>query len=274
MPVFYNPYPSKQIELSIEPVSTSSEMVYLYPKKTLENGAYAIISGSGTPVDNSNVFGQALDLKDKLVIFKFFKNKNALNDPLLLNANCVDLVYGNPEGGWASWNANRWVSAKCTNAKIINKAQTETATIVAEPISIDASAKFNNICSSFDKSNIFPFYEKTFNINFDNFWDKLVELFRSENDKLITIEKHSGLLISDLNRHGIIGFPRYDKYLIFCSKISDNNTKIHFKLASFDRNMFSESYTGKKELKPKTKSEIDKLAKDFLDKLEVIITSK
>lgn len=93
-PVFHTGERSTTIDPAFQPVPNNPELVYLFPKKTLPPGAYALVLGSVS--SGIGFFGASLE--KRTVLYKFFIGKETVLTALGAGKYCVNIVLGSKTG--------------------------------------------------------------------------------------------------------------------------------------------------------------------------------
>ncbi len=122
-------------------------------------------------------------------------------------------------------------------------------------------------------SDKFDLHYRVFPSSFQETWYVVNQQLNEQKEKTIQQKKKKGIIVTDLTRHGIYGFPHYDKYYLVIEEQDRFSTKVNLKLFSYYREMkhknFAEIINDKKDivLLPDNKTFVNKRAKKFLDKI-------
>lgn len=112
-----------------------------------------------------------------------------------------------------------------------------------------------------------------FSHRYEDVWAVIENVLKDQKEKIIRSEKETGIIVTDLSRHGILGFPTYTKYYILLEKITENSCKLSFKLFAYSRVMEGR---GARELilRPQSKSLANKRAMNFLESIKETLKKK
>jgi hypothetical protein len=103
--------------------------------------------------------------------------------------------------------------------------------------------QFQQLTASVQDSGMFVTYSREYSSDFDKVWNAVINVLKQQADKIARSNQENGLIMTDLTRHGLIGFPHYDRYLLLVERIDSNTTKINLKLMMYWVD-FSNSMTG------------------------------
>ena len=115
-------------------------------------------------------------------------------------------------------------------------------------------------------SDKFDIHYRVYPSSFQEIWYVVNQQLNQQKEKSIQQSKGKGIIITDLTRHGIYGFPHYDKYYIVIEKLDRFSTKVNLKLFSYYRDMKDKKNTDI-VLLPDNKTFVNKRAKKLLDKI-------
>ena len=120
----------------------------------------------------------------------------------------------------------------------------------------------------YTEARFFDSHTHVFEGSYETVWQAVESILKSRKDKVIASDQTAGTLVTDLSRHGILGFPTHDKFFIYLESVDSNHTRIEFVLFSLGPN--NESY-----LVPITDKEfVAKRAQKFLDLVEASLKPK
>ncbi len=125
---------------------------------------------------------------------------------------------------------------------------------------------FEKIVNNIKDADLFGNHSQELPYKYDDVWAAVDYVLKDQDEKIIESDKETGVIRTDLTRHGFIGFPRYDKYCILIEKIN-GATKISLKLFSYNRDMEGR---GMKELilKPQQKNYVNERVLKFMEKVK------
>jgi uncharacterized caspase-like protein len=145
---------------------------------------------------------------------------------------------------------------------ILGKTDNRTSLILDITNHVKDSGKFDIL------SVVFP-------STFQETWSRVIRQLNIQKEKGIQQKKDKGTIVTDLTRHGIYGFPRYDKYYIVIEVIEqlyNSSTKVSLKLFTYYRDMNYRDMKGRRFtelvlLPEENKVFANKRAKKFLNKI-------
>lgn len=122
------------------------------------------------------------------------------------------------------------------------------------------------LTASIKDASFFDDHFQEFTYRYEDAWSAVEQVLSKQGDKIIQSDKETGVIVTDLSRHGILGFPTYTKYYILLEKITENSCKLSFKLFAYSRVMEGR---GARELilRPQSKSLANKRAMSFLESI-------
>lgn len=131
---------------------------------------------------------------------------------------------------------------------------------------------FIELINSRPYSDKFYTQYRTLSLPYEHVWQAILTRMNNNGENIYfslqVPELHIGILTTYLTRHGMLGFPTYDRYDIFIEKRDESNTKVIFKLFSY-YNGNKEKYATKLIIKPivshKVKNKIDEFVKFLSD---------
>lgn len=77
---------------------------------------------------------------------------------------------------------------------------------------------------------------------FQETWYSVIQQLNIQKENEIQQRKDKGVIITDLTRHGIYGFPKYDKYYIVIEQMNYSSTKVTLKLFTYYREMKEKNF--------------------------------
>jgi len=125
---------------------------------------------------------------------------------------------------------------------------------------------FQKLTATVPNARLFAHHTREYSFAYDKVWDAVSSLLADQKDKIIQSDKNSGGLITDMTRHGIIGFPSYNKYCLLVEKESDASTKVTLKLLLYYMD-FNGAHGPRNTLQPQNKDFTNGKAEGFLDKV-------
>jgi len=92
---------------------------------------------------------------------------------------------------------------------------------------------FEKLTFSIPNAKLFDNHTREYAFSYDQVWGAVSSLITAQNEKVVQTDKDTGVLMTDVTRHGIIGFPSYDQYCLFVEKVSDTSTKVTLKVLRY-----------------------------------------
>jgi len=135
------------------------------------------------------------------------------------------------------------------------------------------SSNILGITNHVQDSDKFDIHYRVYPSSFQEIWYVVNQQLNQQKEKSIQQSKGKGIIITDLTRHGIYGFPHYDKYYIVIEKLDRFSTKVNLKLFSYYRDMKDKKITDI-VLLPDNKTFVNKRAKKFLGKITKALVKK
>ena len=129
------------------------------------------------------------------------------------------------------------------------------------------STNIYEITSQVQDSNKFDIHYRVFSSTFQKTWYSVIQVLNKQKEKGIQQKKDKGVIITDLTRHGIYGFPKYDKYYVVIAPLNSSSTKVSLKLFTYYRDMKDRKFTDIVLLPEEDKVYMNKRAKKFLNKI-------
>jgi hypothetical protein len=124
--------------------------------------------------------------------------------------------------------------------------------------------QFQQLIASIQDSSMFANYSRKYSSDFDKVWNVAINVLKQQTDKIYSSNHENGIIMTDLTRHGIIGFPHYDRYLLQLERIDIYTTKINLKLMTYWVD-FNNNLAGIK--RPEKADFIQRRANDYFDKI-------
>lgn len=84
-------------------------------------------------------------------------------------------------------------------------------------------------------SDYFDSHSQIFNYGFEEVWYTISDFLINKGHKILYANDKEGILVTDLKRHGIYGFPYFDAYVVLIQKIDNTTTRINIKLFRYSR---------------------------------------
>lgn len=98
-------------------------------------------------------------------------------------------------------------------------------------------------------------------------WYRAIQQLNIQKENGIQQRKDKGVIITDLTRHGIYGFPKYDKHFIVIEQMNYSSTKVTLKLFTYYRDMKDRKLTDIVLLPEENRFYMNKRTKKFLDEI-------
>lgn len=111
----------------------------------------------------------------------------------------------------------------------------------------------------------FDVHAETFPATFDTAYDGVIEILMSQGDPVFKADKSRGVIVTGRARHGMIGFPTYDQYVVVVDEIANGKTKITFKLLVHVPNFATGTVA---DMPPADRAFVYRRAAAFVDKLK------
>jgi hypothetical protein len=132
---------------------------------------------------------------------------------------------------------------------------------------------FAKLTEGIKDADLFDNHVQKFPYRYDDVWAAVDYVLKDQDEKIIQADKETEVIVTDLTRHGFIGFPRYDKYYILIEKIDETSSKLNLKLFIYYRDMKGKGLT-ELILKPESKSYVNERAMKFLGKVKETLKEK
>ena len=129
------------------------------------------------------------------------------------------------------------------------------------------STKIFDITNHVKDSDKFDIHYRVFPSSFQETWYRVIQQLNIQKEKGIQQKKDKGVIATDLTRHGIYGFPKYDKYYIVIEQMNNSSTKVSLKLFTYYRDMKDREFADIVLLPVENKVYMNKRASKFLDKI-------
>ena len=125
---------------------------------------------------------------------------------------------------------------------------------------------FEKLAATVPNANLFNNHTREFTFSYDQVWGAVSSLIAAQKEKVIQSDKDKGVLMTDVTRHGIIGFPSYDRYCLLFEKVDESSTKVTIKLLKYYMD-FEGQHGPPKTLEPQSDKIASSKAEAFLDKV-------
>lgn len=122
------------------------------------------------------------------------------------------------------------------------------------------------LTASIKDASFFDDHFREFPYRYEDVWPAVEQVLNKQGEKIIQSDKETGFIVTDLTRHGILGFPTYTKYYILLEKITENSCKLSFKLFAYSRVMEGRGAT-ELILRPQSKALANKRGTSFLESI-------
>lgn len=107
---------------------------------------------------------------------------------------------------------------------------------VEEVDRIKLPKKLEAMVKPYAEAKLFDFHTHIFEGNYATVWQAVERTLKSRGDKVIASDQTAGTMMTDVSRHGILGFPTHDKFFIYMESLDSNHTRIEFVLFSLGPN--------------------------------------
>lgn len=144
----------------------------------------------------------------------------------------------------------------------------DTSAVRAQPA---PQVTLASLTADVQNNQLFEDHSKTLSCGFEAAWQAVTKLLSQQGDKIIRSEEANGVIVTDLSRHGVVGFPSYLQYYIVLERQGDNSTRLNLKLFEYYRDAKSRSSFGQVNLLPERNKFTAKKAQQFLDKIEAAL---
>jgi len=114
-----------------------------------------------------------------------------------------------------------------------------------------------------EDTQVFPIHTKEVAQGFDETWSVATQALTKQKEHIEQSNKAAGVIATTPTRHGVLGFPNYDKYVLLIERIDDQRTRLTLKLLSW----YPDFKAGGVR-RPQTRGYLDKKAREFLDKIK------
>jgi hypothetical protein len=142
----------------------------------------------------------------------------------------------------------------------------QTQTVQQAAFNKVSQTPFQKLTATVPNARLFANHTREYSFAYDKVWDAVSSLLADQKDKIIQSDKNTGELITDVTRHGIIGFPSFYKYCLLVEKESDASTKVTLKLLLYYMD-FDGAHGPRNTLQPQNKDFANGKAEGFLDKV-------
>lgn len=113
-------------------------------------------------------------------------------------------------------------------------------------------------------TSFFDVHAETFPVTFDIAYEAVINVLTSQGDPIYTSDKERGVIVTGRARHGMIGFPSYDQYVVVVDEIAERKAKVTFKLLVHVPNFKMATVA---DMPPADRKTVYKKAVAFVDKL-------
>lgn len=79
-------------------------------------------------------------------------------------------------------------------------------------------------------TDFFDIHAEPFSREFEKVYAAVVAVLKSQGDDIYRVDKNRGFIMTGRARHGLIGFPIYEQYVIVVDEVSASQSKVTFKL--------------------------------------------
>ena len=113
----------------------------------------------------------------------------------------------------------------------------------------------------------FDIHSETFQVDFNRAFETLIRVLKEQGDAVYRTDIDRGFIITGRARHGFLGFPIYEQYVIAIDDVTPTTSKITFKLFVHRRQMEGVPMT-QLVLTPADRQFVYRRAAAFLDTLK------
>jgi murein DD-endopeptidase MepM/ murein hydrolase activator NlpD len=98
------------------------------------------------------------------------------------------------------------------------------------PAGATADAVLLHLCSQVENNDLFR-ANAIIDTNkpYEAVWAAVQKTLEQKKEKVLKADRDTGVIETDLTRHGVMGFPAFDKFIIVVEKVGDGNANVHFK---------------------------------------------
>lgn len=96
--------------------------------------------------------------------------------------------------------------------------------------------KLAAMVAPYAEARFFESHVRMFEGDFDAVWQAVEGTLKTRGDKVIASDRTAGTMMTDVQRHGIVGFPTHDKFFIYLEALDANHIRIEFVLFSLGPN--------------------------------------
>lgn len=125
---------------------------------------------------------------------------------------------------------------------------------------------FQQILAATKGTGMFADHVKKYSSDFDRVWGVITTILKQQGDTLVDTKLQEGIIVTARTRHGIIGLPHFDRYLLQLERIDNNTTKVHLKLMIYWQD-FDGKYGEAGNLQPEQGEYVQRQAEKFFDKI-------
>jgi hypothetical protein len=125
---------------------------------------------------------------------------------------------------------------------------------------------FDKLTAKVPNANLFANHTKEYAFSYDQVWGAVSSLIAAQKETVLQSDKNAGILTTAVTRHGLIGFPSYDRYCLLVEKVNDTSTKVTLKVLRYYMD-FAGQHGPPNTLEPQKKEFANSKAEEFLDKV-------
>lgn len=133
--------------------------------------------------------------------------------------------------------------------------------------------RYKQLISSIPDARFYDDFKRVYSCDFNKLWEETINILGQQGEESVKADIETGIIKTDLTRHGIIGFPYLDRYLIFVERVDATTSKVYLKLI-----LFWVDFEGEKgmqgELKAEKPENTKKRASNFFDKIDRAIKAR
>ncbi len=130
-----------------------------------------------------------------------------------------------------------------------------------------STTSLDSLCANIPYANAFLNYDSEMHFEFQKVWDALTTVLKEQKETIKQQDLQAGTIMTDLTRHGIIGFPHHDMYCVVLERKGEASAIVHLKLLSFWVD-FGGTRGPRGAAVPEEKDVVKKRVQSFVDKVE------
>ena len=136
-----------------------------------------------------------------------------------------------------------------------------------QPAKRPNNSSFGKVYENIPQADEFEDHHVEYKADLNAVWNAVAAIVDTQKDAILTKDQPSGIIITDLTRHGIIGFPHMDKYCILIEPGNNGSTMVHLKLMVFSVDLDGSKSGVSGSLHSENSQFVARLAKSFIAKI-------